>query len=78
MTINSIQNERFHFLDSLRGIASLLILFHHSVTENIVTVLSNFGFKSLGGGAIFIYSIRCRIVFCIEWYCINQALFEEI
>lgn len=35
--------ERFHFLDGLRGIASLMIVIHHSMTVNIAAFLDGHG-----------------------------------
>ncbi len=34
------QKERFHFLDGLRGIASLMIVIHHSLTANIAAFIN--------------------------------------
>ena len=36
----SEQKERFHFLDGLRGIASLMIVVHHAFTSNIARFIS--------------------------------------
>lgn len=35
------KQERFHFLDGLRGIASLMIVCHHSITSNVVKLINN-------------------------------------
>ncbi len=40
--------ERFHFLDGLRGIASLMIVIHHAFTGNIVKELIRRGFPDAG------------------------------
>ncbi|MCW3124060.1 MAG: acyltransferase [Flavipsychrobacter sp.] len=39
MSATAAKQERFHFLDGLRGIASLMIVFHHAFTANIVKLL---------------------------------------
>ncbi len=38
MSIPAEKQERFHFLDGLRGIAALMIVFHHSFTSNIAAI----------------------------------------
>ena len=40
--------ERFHFLDGLRGIASIMVLCHHSVTSNIVKFINYIKIPFLG------------------------------
>ncbi|GAB3927594.1 acyltransferase family protein [Larkinella terrae] len=40
--------ERFHFLDGLRGIASLLIVIHHTFTTHIVAFLDQHGWSVPG------------------------------
>jgi peptidoglycan/LPS O-acetylase OafA/YrhL len=40
--------ERFHFLDGLRGIASLMIVIHHAFTANIVKGINHLGIPYLG------------------------------
>ena len=40
--------ERFHFLDGLRGIASLMIVVHHAFTANIVKALIIRGYPNAG------------------------------
>ncbi len=40
--------ERFHFLDGLRGIASLMIVVHHAFTSNIVKALISRGYPNAG------------------------------
>jgi peptidoglycan/LPS O-acetylase OafA/YrhL len=39
--------ERFHFLDGLRGIASLMIVIHHAFTANIVKGINHLGIPYL-------------------------------
>ena len=41
MSVTPEKKERFHFLDGLRGIASLMIVIHHSFTSNIVKLLAH-------------------------------------
>lgn len=36
------RQERFHFLDGIRGIASLMIVFHHSFTSGIAQAMEHF------------------------------------
>ncbi|MDB5255475.1 MAG: acyltransferase [Chitinophagaceae bacterium] len=40
--------ERLHYFDGLRAVACLLILFHHTVTANMVEVLTAHHMKGLG------------------------------
>ncbi len=48
MGIPALKQERFHFLDGLRGIASLMIVFHHSCTANIVKFINYLKIPFLG------------------------------
>jgi len=41
-------NERFHFLDGLRGVAASMIVIHHAFTANIVKLLNHVRLPALG------------------------------
>jgi peptidoglycan/LPS O-acetylase OafA/YrhL len=41
-------NERFHFLDGLRGLAASMIVIHHAFTANIVKLLNHARLPALG------------------------------
>ena len=47
MSVAEGKKERFHFLDGLRGIASILIVVHHAFKSNIVKVLHHFRLSML-------------------------------
>jgi len=40
MSVAAAKQERFHFLDGLRGIASLMIVFHHAFTAQVIHALA--------------------------------------
>jgi len=48
MSETAASKERFHFLDGLRGIASLMIVVHHAFTSNIAKELVHRGLPALG------------------------------
>jgi peptidoglycan/LPS O-acetylase OafA/YrhL len=48
MSVLKEVKERFHFLDGLRGIASLMIVIHHAFTANIVKGINHLGIPYLG------------------------------
>lgn len=48
MAATTEKQERFHFLDGLRGIASFMILMHHSVTSAIRGALHSIGLPVIG------------------------------
>ncbi len=48
MSLPAGKQQRFHFLDGLRGIAASMIVFHHAFTANIVRLIDHFHIPFLG------------------------------
>lgn len=48
MSEAAAKKERFHFLDGLRGLASLMIVIHHAFTANVVKFLDHAGLHAMG------------------------------
>lgn len=48
MSVQQKKLQRFHFVDGLRAIASVMIVLHHSVSSNIMHFLSAHGFGFFG------------------------------
>lgn len=54
MSQTEVKQERFHYIDGFRAIASVLIVLHHSVSSNIYKVFHKFGLDEIG---IFIWNL---------------------
>lgn len=48
MSVATAKQERFHFLDGLRGIAALMVVIHHSLTANVVKAINHFNIPFIG------------------------------
>jgi len=48
MSAPALKQERFHFLDVLRGISAMVIVFHHAFTANVVKLITHFKIPFLG------------------------------
>src|SRR4051812_7514494 len=53
MSVVADKQERFHFLDGLRGIAASMIVIHHAFTSNIARFITQHGIPFLGDFLLF-------------------------
>jgi peptidoglycan/LPS O-acetylase OafA/YrhL len=48
MSTNPAQQDRYHFLDGIRGIAASMIVLHHAFSSNIAAALTKMHLHALG------------------------------
>lgn len=48
MSITADKQERFHFLDGIRGIAAMMIVMHHALSSNIAKLFDHAGLSYVG------------------------------